>query len=537
MGRCLNGLFTVSIALRLLLISVCLTLFACNNSTQDAEVSIIPQVSGIDVSEGEITLATELNLIYQEQQLDAAAMEFAEFTAQNSEFRVSLNAVSVQEGATPIHLEIAEQTSLGAEGYQLSIKQGVINITAQQSAGVFYGLQSLKQLLLHDVQNKVLPQLTIVDSPAYSYRGLMLDVSRHFYTVEQVKQILDLMALYKLNKFHWHLTDDNGWRIEIKSLPLLTEIGAYRNESQVEKNFNPFVGDGIPHEGFYSQADIIDIVNYAQQRHIEVIPEIDMPGHVTAALAAYPELACQPGPYQVSGRWGIHRDIFCPNDATFDFIAAVLTEVAALFPSQYIHLGGDEVPITRWQQSELAQQFIQKHDLADEHALQGYFFEWMNDVLANLGKTAIVWDETLEKSISSKPVIMAWRNENWIEEAVNNNHPVIMAVRDYSYFDYAQGDHSNEPLAQCCRLTLKDVYHTPTFEQLNSELILGGQAQVWTAFISDYDHLQYMLLPRMLAHAEVYWTPTTNKNWQNFEQRLTPQLAYFDRANINYRQQ
>ncbi|WP_448210856.1 beta-N-acetylhexosaminidase [Colwellia sp. MEBiC06753] len=539
----MNSLSKVVISLLLLS-----GLIGCNNNSKQNVVSVIPQVNEIAASTETLSLdgdfviypmTDDAEILTHGQNLAKFVNQYTPYFAHTVEGKAL--ADSKLENAIGIYLAKLPQGNaeyLPREGYTLEIKQDGIFIRAENTSGIFYAIQSLKQILLNDVVDDELQGLLIVDQPAFPYRGLMLDVSRHFFSVTEIKSLLDIMALYKLNKFHWHLTDDAGWRIEIKQLPLLTEIGSYRHESQVEKNYDPFIGDGVPHQGFYTQEQIRDIVAYAQARHIEVIPEIDMPGHVLAALAAYPKLACTDGPFEVSGRWGIHRDILCPNTATFEFIETVLSEVATIFPSPFIHIGGDEVPTTRWQQSKVAQEFIQKHNLFNEAGLQGYFFEFMNEVLIKNGKQAIVWDETLEKSISSTTTVMAWRGQQWAIDALEQGHQVILAVKDYSYFDYYQGEHSQELLAQCCSITLEDVYHTPVeFEDttLTKSNVLGGQAQMWTAFISDYQHLEYMLLPRMLAHSEVYWTSENEKSWDHFKSKVDKHIPLFEKLGMNYR--
>jgi len=368
----------------------------------------------------------------------------------------------------------------------------------------------------------------------------MLDVSRHFFSVEEIKRTLDLMAFYKLNTFHWHLTDDQGWRIEIEQYPLLTDIGSFREETIVEKNFDPYIGDGIPHTGFYSQDDIREIVQYAQERYITVIPEIDMPGHMQAALAAYPELACTDGPFDVSTRWGVHKDIMCPSEVTFEFIENVLLEVMELFPSEYIHIGGDEVPTTRWKNSELAQQVIHENNLLTEHDLQGYFYERVANFLKSNNRAAIGWDEIIEKNISTQTTVMAWRDLEFAENAAKLGHQVILTPSDFTYLNYYQDNQSTEPLAQCCMITLEKAYDFSLdlvgLTKEEQSLVLGGQASLWSEYIKTQAHLEYMMLPRMLALSEVLWTNAELHDLSKLKEKLPRHFSFFEKIDVNFKE-
>ena len=426
-----------------------------------------------------------------------------------------------------------------SESYHLSIDANNVELSANSHHGLFNGIQTLKQLMFVTEQPSELAALTIDDQPQLAYRGLMLDVGRHFFSVEQIKKTLDLMALYKLNTFHWHLTDDQGWRIEINKYPLLTTIGSYRQQTMVGKNFNPYVGDNTPHYGFYSQEDIREVVQYAKERFITVIPEIDMPGHMSAALAAYPELACTEGPFVVPTYWGIFSDILCPSETTFEFVENVLLEVMELFPSEYIHIGGDEVPITRWQNSELAQQVMQTNNLQNEDELQGYFYERVSDFLEQHDRKAIGWDEIQNKGLKNKTTVMVWHEQLDVIKAVGSGHQVILTPPEFTYINYYQGDQSTEPLAQCCMVTLKKVYQfEPLINDLSEEeklLVLGAQGSMWTEYIQTNEHLEYMLLPRLLALSEVLWTNQELKNWTAFQEKLPLHTKNLDNLNFNYR--
>jgi len=328
----------------------------------------------------------------------------------------------------------APTDTLGKEGYRLEISE-TITITAEP-AGAFYALQTLSQLLRLEQGRFSLPTGTIIDKPRFTWRGMHLDVARHFRSVDFVKRYIDLMSQYKMNTLHWHLTEDQGWRIEIKAFPRLTEVGAWRKETMVAKNFNPYVGDGQPHGGFYTQDQVRDVVAYAAERHITIVPEIEMPGHAVAALAAYPEFACTEGPFEVATTWGVFEDVFCPTEPTFAFLEQVLKEVVGLFPSTYIHIGGDEVPKKRWKESPAAQQVIRREGLKDEYELQSYFIRRIERFLNQQGRILIGWDEILEGGLAPNAVVMSWRGETGGIEAANDGHDVVMTPGFDLYFDH-----------------------------------------------------------------------------------------------------
>ncbi len=390
-------------------------------------------------------------------------------------------------------------------------RAGVI-IEASTEAGLFHGLQTFRQLL-HAADPGTVPLVEIADAPRFPYRGMHLDVARHFFPVAFVERYIDLLSRYKFNTFHWHLTDDQGWRIEIKAYPKLTEVGSCRRETIVEKNFKPYVGDGIPYCGFYTQEEIRQVVAYAAARHITIVPEIEMPGHAKAALASYPELACTPGPFEVGTVWGVEEDIFCPSEATFAFLEGVLTEVMALFPGPYIHVGGDEAPKARWKSSDLAQSIIQREQLADEHALQSWFIQRIERFLNAHGRRLIGWDEILEGGLAPDATVMSWRGVKGGIAAAQEGHDVIMTPTSHSYFDYAQDDPALEPFSIGGNLPLEKVYG---FEPVPSVLtpdesrhILGAQGNVWTEYMKTPDRVEFMVFPRMLAMSEVTWSPAT----------------------------
>lgn len=429
-------------------------------------------------------------------------------------------------------------SALGQEGYRLRARGRAVTIEAPTQAGLFYGLQTYRQLLHVGPAGKF-PSVEITDSPRFPYRGMHLDVGRHFFPVEFVERYIDLLSRYKFNTFHWHLTEDQGWRIEIKAYPRLTEVGSCRKETILDRNFDPYVGDGIPYCGFYTQDEIRRVVAYAAARHITIIPEIEMPGHSQAAIAAYPELACTPGPFEVSTMWGVDDDILCPSEYTFTFLETVLTEVMALFPGPYIHIGGDEAPKVRWKESPLAQSVIQREHLTDEHALQSWFIQRIERFLNAHGRRLVGWDEILEGGLAPDATVMSWRGVSGGIAAAQQGHDVIMTPTSHAYFDYAQGDPALEPYNLGGNIPLERVYgFEPVPDELTPEQarhILGAQGNVWTEYMKTPDRVEWMVFPRLLAMAEVDWSPASARDWASFVARLPAALAALDRLGVNYR--
>ena len=438
----------------------------------------------------------------------------------------------------------------GPESYRLDVAARGVTITAPRHAGLFYGLQTLRALLEAErarrspapatITDASLAGMRITDAPRFSYRGLHLDVGRHFAPVDFVKRYIDLMVRYKYNTFHWHLTEDQGWRIEIKKYPRLTEVGGCRKETQLARMRNPYVGDSIRYCGSYTQDQIREVVAYAKSRYVTVIPEIEMPGHAKAALAAYPELGCGPGPYEVWTTWGVDPNIFCPKEETFTFLENVLTEVMALFPSTYIHIGGDEAPKTVWQQSPIAQAVIKREKLKDEHELQSYFIRRMEKFLNAHGRQIIGWDEILEGGLAPNATVMSWRGINGGIAAARANHDVVMTPTSHTYFDYIQGDRRFEPTWTGSYLPIERVYEfEPTVpDSLTPEQakhIIGTQGQLWSEYMYNTDQVEYMAYPRALALAEVAWSPRNARDFESFRRRLLPRLLGLDRMGVNYR--
>ncbi len=436
--------------------------------------------------------------------------------------------------------------NLSDEAYTISVTPSQVFVAASTPRGHFYGLQTLMQLLPTEIYSSSpqssdvkweIPACTISDEPRYGYRGGMLDVGRHYMPVAFIKKYIDLLAMHKMNKFHWHLTEDQGWRIEIKQYPKLTEIGSIRKET-MQGHYTENTYDGTPYGGFYTQEEIKDIVKYAASKYIEVIPEIEMPGHALAAIAAYPELGCGGKTYEVGTRWGVYEDIYCPTEETFTFLENVLTEVIDLFPGEYIHIGGDEAPKTVWKESKFVQNLKKEQGLKDEHEVQSYFIKRMDKFVTAKGKKMIGWDEILEGGLSPNAIIMSWRGEEGGIAAAKAQHYAIMTPTSHVYLDYYQGDPATEPLAIGGFLPLENVYkYNPTPDNLPEDAkkyILGTQANLWTEYVKTPEKAEYMLFPRLTAVAENAWTPNELKNYDDFTSRLETHFERLRLKGVNY---
>ncbi|HPI55365.1 MAG TPA: family 20 glycosylhydrolase, partial [Chitinophagaceae bacterium] len=404
--------------------------------------------------------------------------------------------------------------------------------------GLFYALMTIIQWKVNALQTPGIPSHDVSDHSAFRWRGMHLDVSRHFFSIEFVKRYIDLLAFHKMNVFHWHLTDDQGWRIEIKKYPRLTDIGSKRKETMTAKNFNPYVGDGKPVEGFYTQDQIREIVAYAAARHMTVVPEIEMPGHSLAALVAYPEYSCAQKNVDVFTMWGVSDDVFCPNPKTIRFLEDILDEVMELFPSTYIHIGGDEVPKARWEKCPRCQQTIKEQHLKNEHELQSYFIKQIDAYVTSKGRSIIGWDEILEGGLAPNAAVMSWRGEEGGIAAAKQQHKVVMTPGSHCYFDHYQGNKSMEPLSIGGFTPIEKVYaYSPIPKELSAteaNFILGAQANLWTEYIASESHVEYMMLPRMCALSEVLWTGESRSDFENFKQRLRPHLKLLDRWGVHY---
>lgn len=513
---------------------------------QTADFNIIPRPQQVNVSnDAPFTLSakTVISLGTNSQNMKRNANMLASYIEQATGIRP---AVGKSKNGTAIVLTI-DKTIANAEGYKLDADAKQIRIAGASAAGVFYGIQTLRKSLplVNGKASKVsIPAVHIADAPRFAYRGTHLDVSRHFVTADSVRQFIDMLALHNINRFHWHLTDDQGWRIEIKKYPLLTQIGSKRAQTVIGHNSGKY--DGKPYSGFYTQKQIRDIVKYAADRYITIVPEIDLPGHMQAALAAYPDMGCTGSPYEVWQKWGVSDNVLCAgNDKTLTFIDNVLKEITKLFPSKYIHVGGDECPKTQWQKCPKCQARIKALNLeakdghSAEERLQSYIITHASNYLKSLGRNTIGWDEILEGGLAEGATVMSWRGESGGIAAAKQHHDVVMTPNSYLYFDYYQSlDKANEPLAIGGYLPLETVY---SYEPMPKELtadearhIIGVQANIWTEYMPTFKQMQYMALPRLAALSEVQWSQPALKDYTSFTNRLTEFTHLYDRLGYNY---
>lgn len=524
---------------------ITLMFVAVNSFATEANFSIIPLPDQIKLVKAEgFQLNEKTRIIYptENEKMEKNASFLSDYLFQLTGKKQEVTTQSIKSNA--IILKIGKLKSKNQEAYQITVTKNNIVITGTTEAGVFYGIQTLRKATPTDNAKIVYPAAIINDEPRFGYRGMHLDVARHFFSTDFVKKYIDILALHNVNTFHWHLTDDQGWRVEIKKYPKLTQIGSIRKETMIGRSSNEY--DGTPHGGFYTQDEIREIIKYAQDRYITIIPEIDLPGHMLAALASYPELGCTGGPYEVSKRWGIFDDVLCAGkETTFQFLEDVLSEVSDLFPSKYIHIGGDESPKTRWKVCPHCQAKIAALGLKDDakHAkefyLQSYVTERMEKFLNSKGKSIIGWDEILEGKLAPNATVMSWRGESGGIEAAQLKHDVIMTPNTYLYFDYYQSDNTTEePLAIGGYLPVETVYN---YEPIPANLkpdekkhILGAQANIWTEFIPTTNQVEYMLLPRLTALCEVQWTQPEKKNYADFQKRLVDFAKIYDKLNYNY---
>ncbi len=528
-------------------------LFASFAFAQADEINVIPKPESSERRAGSFRLDRNTKIIIAGEAERRVANYLNEILFDLYGFRLKFGKSKDEKNSIVFGGEIAGPKGIAAdpnnrirmkESYRLLINGERIGIGGQEQ-GSFYAVQTLRQLLpLEKSQEILIPATIISDRNRFPYRGMHLDVSRHFMPVSFVKRYIDLLAQYKFNQFHWHLTDDQGWRIEIKKYPKLTTVGQYRSESHEGVYSTVFKGDGRPVEGFYTQAEIKDVVAYAKARYINVIPEIELPGHASAALAAYPELgrgcAAPDYKFEVKKTWGIFKEVFCPTDETFKFLEDVLDETISLFPdSPYIHIGGDEVLKDFWKESKFVQDLMKRENLKDEHEVQSYFVQRIEKHVNKRGKKIIGWDEILEGGIAPNATIMSWRGMKGGIEAAKQKHDVIMTPTDFAYLDFSQGDPAYEPLNIGNYLPLEKVYQfDPVPKELNADeakYVLGGQANLWTEYIETGDKLEYMAFPRMLAIAESVWSTPENKNFADFKRRLAGNLLLLDKQNVNYR--
>ena len=515
------------------------------NGSAEADYQVVPLPDQIEMTEGKaFALTASTRIIYPEgnEKMERNAAFLADFLELSTGIRPEITTDEANKDAVILSLGLQNENS---EAYRIQIDRQNIRIEGTSEAAVFYGLQTLrKSVPVGNYKHVTFSPATITDAPRFGYRGMMLDVARHFQPVEFVKKYIDLLALHNINRFHWHLTDDQGWRIEIDAYPKLMEISSMRKETVIGRNTGEY--DGTPHGGYYTKEELKEIVQYADERYITIIPEVDLPGHMLAALAAYPELGCTGGPYEVSREWGVFEDVLCPGkEETFTFLEAVLTEVMEIFPSRYIHIGGDEAPKTRWEKCPDCQARIKELGLKDrnghtaEHYLQSYVTARIEKFLNDHGRSIIGWDEILEGELAPNATVMSWRGMDGGIKAAQMGHDVIMSPTDYCYFDYYQTQHTEgEPLAIGGYVPLEKVYSfEPAPDQLTAEQknhILGAQANLWTEYISDPEHVEYMTLPRLAAMSEVQWMKPGKKEYTAFLKRLPRLLSLYEKLGYNF---
>jgi hexosaminidase len=515
--------------------------FSVTVFAQMAEFNIIPQPKSVNFSNGNFILDYKTKIVADDETGRKSAGILNDLLMKNYGFKLEYTDKPQKKNAITFMRQTPPDGKPEREIYALFIKSGGIQIGGSET-GQFYAIQTLMQVLPVNFKGEAkIPAVEIIDEPRFSYRGMHLDVSRHFFPVSFVKKYLDLMSQYKFNQFHWHLTDDQGWRIEIKKYPKLTEIGSKRSETMKEKNFTPYVGDGVPVSGFYTQDEIREVVAYAKARRINIIPEIELPGHSSAALTAYPQLGCKENyQYKVQTTWGIFKEVFCPTETTFKFLEDVLSETIALFSdSPYIHIGGDEVLKDFWKESAEVKDLMKRENLKDEHEVQSYFIRRMQKFINSKGKKIIGWDEILDGGLAPNATVMSWRGEKGSIAAAKAKHDVIMTPSNFLYFDYGQGDPQYEPINIGNYVTLETVYgYDPHSKELNEDerkYILGAQGNVWTEYLKTPQAVEYMVFPRMLALAEVNWSPLETKSYADFLRRMNRQYQLLDKQNVNYR--
>lgn len=528
-----------------ILFSTCF--YACSEKrTLNSDYEIIPKPLDVNCKgDASFLLKDGVAVIYPEnnQKMQDNAEFLVNYVEKQTGVKLTSHAGMPVDGAICLTLDLNDDN---AEAYKLIVNDKRVCISGASEAGVFYGIQTLRKSLpvAQDI-NVNLSAVEIYDKPRFAYRGAMLDVARHFYTVDEVKTFIDMLALHNINRFHWHLTDDQGWRIEIKKYPKLMSVASERKETVVGRWYSG-IYDGKPYGGYYTQDELRDVIDYAAKRHITIIPEVDLPGHMQAALTAYPELGCTGGPYEVRTIWGVSQDVLCVgNDFTLQFVKDVLSEVADIFPSEYIHIGGDECPKVRWEKCPKCQERIKSLGLKSdakhtkEQRLQSYMIQEAAKYLKEKGKRIIGWTEILEGGLVPDATLMSWIGESGGIEAAHQHHDVIMTPNTYLYFDYYQSKKvEDEPLAIGGYLPIEKTYnYEPMPKELTEEeqqYIKGVQANLWTEYIPVFSQVQYMVLPRLGAAAEVQWTDPSKKDYKDFLRRVPHLVAVYDCYGWNY---
>ncbi len=529
---------------------------------QDNEIAIIPQPVSLEKKNGTFDLSsnTRIELKNNNAELQKIAAYLTQYIKRATGYDLSVQAgagSSSSGNVITFAINNNQEAKLGKEGYSLDVSPGQVTIQANDPAGIFYGVQSLLQLLPKEIESKTIvkkdswkiPAVLITDYPRFGYRGLMFDVSRHFFTKEEVKEFIDQMVKYKYNILHFHLTDDQGWRLQIKSLPKLTEVGAWNVKKTGRFGTFSTPTDNEPRDfgGFYTHEDIRELVQFAADRYVNILPEIDIPGHSLAAIASYPELSCTPGNYKVNSgekfmEWPPNAHFYalldnnlCPaNEKVYQFLDKVFTEVAQLFPYGYIHMGGDETAKNFWEKSPQIKALMKREKLKDMNEVQSYFVKRVEKIINSKGKKMIGWDEILEGGLAPNAAVMSWRGVKGGIEAAKMGHEVVMSPTTFAYLDYMQGDAIVEPPVYAT-LRLKTAYQfDPLPEGVDPKYIKGGQGNIWTEQIYNTRHLQYMIWPRTFAIAESVWSPKEKKNWNDFINRVESHFERFEEGELNY---
>ncbi len=520
----------------LFLLSACVSENPVDHAASD--YNLIPQPQNLKAGAGYFSLSSETTVSFDAEnpQIGQSAEYLRSFLQRNNNIQLA----ETSKSSNRIQFQLDDNTA-GPESYVLIITQKGVLVKGSSPAGIFRGTMTLLQLISQQSGQEgliELPCVFIEDEPAFAYRGMHLDVARHFFPVSFIKKYIDLLAFYKMNRFHWHLTEDQGWRIEIKQYPKLQEVAAYRKETLIgHYSDQPHQFDGERYGGYYTQEEIKEVVQYARERFITIIPEIDIPGHTRAALAAYPELGCTSETYDVATKWGVFPEVLCPKEETFEFLENVFSELIELFPSKYIHIGGDECPKEQWKNSAFCQELMKREGLKDEHELQSYFISRIEKFLNAKGRQIIGWDEILEGGLAPNATVMSWRGESGGIEAAKQGHDVVMTPTSHCYFDYYQSVHPDEPLAIGGYLPLEKVYnYHPVPEELSEEEakhILGAQGNVWTEYIKTPEQVEYMAFPRAIALAEVNWSGKDHKDFDRFTKRLIHHINWLKKRGVN----
>lgn len=523
-------------------------------------IYIIPQPVKVVTHEGNFILPKNITIVVNSgvKEVDEMVKQFSEKLTQATGYSISVNNGDKKNSSSTIHLLLNKKNEaiLGDEGYELEVNSDGVLIRANRPAGLYYGLKTLNQLLPKEIESRSIikgvewkiPFVNITDYPRFQWRGMMFDVSRHFFTKQQVKDFIDNMVKFKYNMLHLHLTDDQGWRIQIESLPKLTEVGAWRapRVGRWTEFSKPTPDEPKTYGGFYTHDDIKEIIQYAADRFVTILPEIDIPGHSLAAVASYPELSCTPGTYQVNSGdkfmvwekgtfYGLIDNTLCPaNEATYTFLDKVFTEVAALFPFEYIHIGGDEAYKGYWEKSNEVKKMMKKEGLKNMDEVQSYFIKRVQKIVNSKGKKIIGWDEILDGGLASGATVMSWRGMKGGVAAAKMNHHVVMTPNDFAYFDLYQGDPVAEPPTYSSVLLNKAYQFDPVPPGIDPSFILGGQCNLWSERLNTMRHAEYMLWPRALATAESVWSPLASKDWNNFYHRVEKQFERFDVAETKY---